>query len=371
MSIAAVAWPSISESLGLPIENLGYLSLAYGIGYTTATFVSGWVSERLSSGRMLIVGAALAAAGCGAAAVSPTWEILLAASTLFGLGAGGLDAAGNAYVAVRGSNREMGSLHGLFGIGAIIGPLVVTGLIAVGLSWRASFVAVGAAYTLTAILMVVHARDVAIPTKRSTGETGRLAFTSRLFWSLTIFVVYAGIAASTGIWAFTFLTEYKGVPDGLGGLIVAGYWGAFAGSRFVFASIGDRYDSHTLMRTCLLAAVVGYGAFWIVPWAGVSVVALLFAGFSHGPFFPLQLLETTERFGSVRAPGVIGFQIAGANIGGAVIPALIGVLVGWFDLAVVPPALVLFAALTFATSEVLNRVDTKHQRQSVESPTAD
>jgi fucose permease len=290
---------------------------------------------------------------------------------VFGLGAGTLDAAGNAYVAVREGNRQMGAIHGLFGVGAILGPLVVTGLIAIGFAWRASFFAVGVAYGATAALLILHARPLAIPTKRSTGETGRLALSWQLFWSLAIFVVYAGIAASTGVWAFTFLTEYKGVADGLGGVIVAGYWAAFAGSRFVFASIGDRFLPHALMRLGLLGAVAGYGLFWVAPWPGLAVAALLFAGFSHGPFFPIQMLETSARFGSVRAPGVIGFQIAGINIGGAVIPAAVGVLVGWFDLAVVPPSLVVFAVLTFVVSEVLNRADSNHVLAPSPAPNSD
>lgn len=355
MALAAVAWPTIADDLGLPIADLGILTFVYGVGYTTATLSSHWFNERFTNGTNLGAGAGLAAIGLFLGAAAPSWWILVLAMPIFGLGAGRLDAAGNAYIAVREGPREMGNVHGLFGVGAIIGPLVVTGLIAAGFSWRLSFGIMGAAFAVTSILVLTLARRAEIPTKRSTGDTSRLRITSPVFWALAAFFVYAGVAGSTGVWAFTFLTEYRGVASGLGGVIVAAYWAAFAASRFLFGAIGDRYDPRTLMMGGLVLALVAYVVFWLAPWPIVSTTALLVAGFGHGPFFPVQLLRTRERFGEVRAASVIGFQIAAVNVGGAIFPAAVGILVGWSSLAVVPPSLVVFAILTIAASEFLAR----------------
>ncbi len=354
MAITAVAWPSIAEDLDLPIADLGILTLMYGAGYTTATLSSGWIAERLRSGHAFIAGAGAAGLGCLLGAGAPSWYLLLVAMPVFGFGAGTFDAAANSYVAVRGSQREMGTIHGLFGVGAIIGPLLVTGLLTIGLSWRVSFLTVGLLFVGAAVTMAVVANDAAIPTKKSTGATGRLRVTSPFVWSLLTFFFYSGIAATTGVWAFTYLTEQRGIDPGFGGLIVASYWAAFAASRFLLGTVSERMEQRRTLRYAMILTVVGYFAFWLSPWPVASVLALIVAGFAHGPFFPIELLETRERFGTVRAPAVIGYQIGGVNIGGAIIPAGVGLLVSVWDLTVVPPVLALFAVLTFGATEKLN-----------------
>ncbi|MCB1247705.1 MAG: MFS transporter [Acidimicrobiia bacterium] len=356
MAITAVAWPTIADELSLPIADLGFLTFAYGAGYTAATLAGGAVTERIPIGRVFAIGSSAAGIGCALAAVSPSWWPLVAAMPVFGFGAGTFDAAANSYVAVRAGQREMGAIHGLFGVGAIIGPLLVTGSIAIGLTWRFSFAVVGFGFLAVAVSALLFASGATIPTRRSTGDTTKLRLSRPLFWSVFTFLAYAGVAATTGIWAFTYLTESRGLAEGLGGIVVAGYWATFAASRFLLSSFGGRFDPARLLRTAMVLTIFAYAVFWASPWLPLTLVALLLAGFAHGPFFPIEVLETRHRFGPVKAPTVIGFQIAGVNVGGAVIPAGVGILVGIYDLAVIPPALVAFAFVTFIGTERLTAV---------------
>ena len=85
----------------------------------------------------------------------------------------------------------------------------------------------------------------------------------------------------------------------------------------------------------------------------MSAVALVFAGFAHGPIFPLEMLLTAERFGPSLAATVVGFEIAAANVGFAVVPGVIGLLVDGYGLATIPPALLAAALLVWAAIERL------------------
>lgn len=355
LSIPAVAWPSIAEDMDLPIAGLGVVTLLYGAGVTVATLSGGWVSERSTTSTTLRFGAGIAAIGLLAVAVTPSWALLLVAIAAFGVGAGTIDAAINAYVAVRHGPREMGVVHGVFGVGAIIAPLLVTGLIAIGWSWRSSFATLGFAQLIFLAALLKFAGGISIPTKRSTGDNSKLGITQPLVWSITAFVAYAAVAASTGVWAFTYLTEEKGYADGSSGIIVAGYWAAFAASRFLLSLSHDRFDPRSILRWGMALTITGLLVFWLSPSPVVAVLGLIFSGFAHGPFFPLQMVLTPQRFGTVLAPTVIGYEIAAINVGSAAVPAFIGLFVASIGLEVVPPALVIAAVVLTITIEMLAR----------------
>ena len=258
----------------------------------------------------------------------------------------------------------MGSIHGVFGIGAIIGPLLVTGLIGIGASWRLSFAALGIGQLIFLGAMAFLSRHITIPTKRSTGNTSRLDLSAPLVWSIGIFLAYAAVAGTAGVWAFTYLTEDRGFSEGAGGVIVAAYWAAFAASRFVYGLTNDRYDARLIMRFAMAGTIVSLLVFWWSPTPTIGVIALIASAFSHGAFFPVQILMTARRFGSVHAPAVIGYEVGAVNVGNALIPALVGLLVGSIGLDVVPPVLVVASLILLFTLEMLART----QRKSESTP---
>ncbi len=362
ITIVGVAWPSISEDMGLPIADLGIVTLTYGAGYTLATLSGGWVAERLTTGSVLRIGSAVAVVGLMAVALTPSWPVLLVAMFAFGIGGGTEDVATNSFVAVRHGPREMGSIHGVFGIGAIVGPLLVTGLISIGASWRLSFVVLGLGQLVFFLGMSFFARHISIPTRRSTGDTTKLAITAPLVWSVAAFFAYAAVGGTTGVWAFTYLVEDRGYSEGASGIILAAFWTAFAASRFAYGLTNDRYDARTIMRVGMVGTIVSLLVFWWNPTPTLGVIGLVASGFAHGPFFPVQMLMTPRRFGPTLAPAVIGYEVGGINIGNALFPALVGLLVAAIGLDVVPPVLVASALLLTFTLEMLARTQRAARR---------
>jgi fucose permease len=188
---------------------------------------------------------------------------------------------------------------------------------------------------------------------------------SVLVWSLIVFFVYVGIASGAGVWAFTYLTEERGIGDGLSGVIVAAYWGGFTASRLLLGAVGDRFRPDTALRWSAAGTVAAFGVFWWSPATWLSAVALVCAGFAHGPVFPLEILLTPRRFGAALTATVVGFEIAAANVGGAVVPGLIGLAVGRAGLGVIPPLLVVNALVLWAAIEMLRRQSPEAARSAM------
>ncbi|MBC8171611.1 MAG: MFS transporter, partial [Anaerolineae bacterium] len=124
-----VAFPYIRSTFSKPLEASGLVLLAGTIGYMIASFSSGQVVTWLGIGRMLALSVTLRAIGLAGFALAPTWEILLLVSVIIGLGGGLLDSGANIYVAANYGATPMFWLHAAFGIGATVGPLMMTGLI--------------------------------------------------------------------------------------------------------------------------------------------------------------------------------------------------------------------------------------------------
>ena len=79
--------------------------------------------------------------------------------------------------------------------------------------------------------------------------------------------------------------------------------------------------------------------------AWIAVLGLVVIGFAAAPVFPLLTLTTAERVGAAHADRTIGLQIGGAGLGGALIPAGIGVLLGVAGVEALGPTLVVLSLL--------------------------
>ena len=353
MAAMGVAWPSAAEDLGRTIGELGLVTFAYGAGYTLSTLASGELTRRFTTGPLLVVAAFAAAGSLAALTLTSVWALFLAAMLLLGIAGGLLDSGVNAYVAVHRGARSMGIIHTGFGIGSAVGPLFVTALIAAGLSWRVAFSSLAAAdlFLAVAFLVTIGALD---STNRRHGERPTVDGKGVVLGlSVTVFFLYAGVAAGTGAWAFSLLTEGRGISTAVAGLAVAGYWGVMTVSRITLGVLGDRIDPRRALTASGVATVMSLLVLWLASPSWVGVVALIFSGFAHGSVFPLEMLLTARRFGPVYTPWAVGYEIAGANVGVAVVAGSIGLLVTRWDISIVAPVLFAVAVMLLVSIEAL------------------
>lgn len=89
---------------------------------------------------------------------------------------------------------------------------------------------------------------------------------------------------------------------------------------------------------------------------GTGAVSLAALGFALAPIYPTLIAETPRRLGSPPAATVIGFQVAAAYLGTAMIPGLVGLLATGAGLAVTAPCLFATAVVLLLLLEVVTRV---------------
>ncbi len=365
--LLGVAWPSIRAGFGLPLDALGVLLGFTTAGYLTSSFFAGRILRVLPIGSVLALSTAAAATALLGYALTPVWPLMVMLGFLAGLGGGAIDAGLNAYGATHFSARVLNWLHAFFGLGTTLGPLIVTAVLGAGLIWRWSYVVVGSAQVLLAVtFFMTRGRWLRVAETTALDEPplkpARTRDTLRqpLVWlGMLVFFIYTGVEFVAGQWSYSLLTLERGVAAGAAGVWVSLYWGGLMVGRILFGFVADRVPLASTLRVCMLGVTVGSLLFWLEPTRALSLIGLVMIGFFLAPIFASLISLTPARVGASHADSAIGFQIAAAGLGGAILVALVGVLARSLGLWVIGASLVFFALLLLGLYEVLLRTKPK------------
>lgn len=355
--LLGVGWPSIRAGFSLPLDALGMLLITGTTGYLISSFFNGKLIARLGVGGLLAASCALTGLALLGYTLVPAWWMMVLLGVATGLGAGGIDAGLNTYVAANFGEGLMQWLHASYGIGITLGPVIMTTALTSFSSWRMGYVVVGAAQLVLGATFLLTlpmwkrgekpagAQDAK---KLTDYKTSYLETIRRpaVWVSMAMFFLYTGAEIALGAWAYTLLTESRGVLPQAAGLVTGSYWAAFTIGRFLAGLYTRRVGGHTLVQASLLGALFGSALLWANAFPALSLIGVALIGFSIAPIFPALVSGTRQRVGSRYAANTIGMQIAGAGLSGAIIPGLIGALARRTTLEVIPVCLfALFAAI--------------------------
>jgi fucose permease len=196
-----------------------------------------------------------------------------------------------------------------------------------------------------------------VPQPTSDSPVNRVSLGSVLrmpavWMGIAMFFLYAGLEATPGQWVFPLFTQVRGIDEVSAGQWVSIYWGSFTIGRIFFGAIITRVQTLLLLRLCLLGALSGALLLWWNPAAWVGFAGLTLLGFSQAPLFPVLISNTPKRVGALNAPNAIGFQVAGAGVGIAALPALAGILANNISLEIIPPFIVTAGVLMIVLHEL-------------------
>jgi fucose permease len=369
--LLGVAWPSIRGTFTIPLDALGALLITTTLGFLLSSFNSGRIAAHLGVGPFLMVSNILTGIGLLGYALSPTWWAMVLCGFLVGVGTGGMDAGVNAYFAINYSTRLMNWLHASFGLGATLGPLIMTTVLSLGRSWRYG-------YAVTVVLQGLLALCYGLTLDRwhhsapgpeaissgSSVERASNISTLKLpaVWlGMALFFMLAGIEIAAGQWTYTLFTEARSVAPPIAGIWISIYWGSFTAGRLFFGLAVNRIGVVNLLRLSMLGVICGAILIWLNGTASLSFLGLALAGLALAPIFPSLVSITPEGLGLAHAANAIGFQISAANVGVAILPGLAGVLARNLGLETIGPFLVASSIVMFLLHEAAQGELFKHE----------
>lgn len=356
--LLGVAWPSIRTGFSIPLDSLGFLLAAAVTGYTTSSFLSGWLISKVGVGRLLALSCALTGSALVGYTLVPHWWMMVLLGVVAGLGAGAIDAGLNTYVAANFGEGLMQWLHASYGIGITLGPIIMTMALTTLNSWRAGYRIVGGFQFLMATSFVLtlslwknreEAQKETRHEKRLTEYKTPMVETMRqprVWLSAILFFLYVGTEITLGTWAYSLLTESRGIAAQTAGFWTGSFWATFTIGRVLAGLFAKRVGSKTLVMGGVALAFIGAILLLWNPSQTMNLVAVAIMGFAIAPVFPAMMSGTSHRVSPKFAANTIGMQMAASGLGGAAIPGLVGVLARQVSLEIVPVCLVvLFTAL--------------------------
>ncbi|KAL0264861.1 hypothetical protein SLS55_000814 [Diplodia seriata] len=348
-------------------------------GYAAAALLNNWIHNRFGQRGVAFLGPFCHLVAYIGIATHPPYPALIVFFLIAGFANGIEDAAWNAWIGkLANPNELLGLLHGLYGVGAVLSPLIATSLMTkAGWGWWGFYyLMVGAAAIELAASMAAfwgatshHFKKTTRAAARSSSDTnhrnenssstaddgnsnssGRLlkeALRSRVSWVAAIFLLgYVGVEVALGGWIVVFMTRERDGGDFESGMVATGFWIGITAGRVVLGFITPRIGEKLAVAIYVPAAIGFQLLFWLVPQFVVSAVAVAIEGFFLGPLFPAAVVATTKLLPAHLHVSAIGFAAAFGGSGAAIFPFAVGVLAQAKGVQVLQPVIVaLLAAL--------------------------
>ena len=328
-----VLLPSIIAHYGVSKATASLIFPAGSAGYLVAALNSGLLLERLGRRAFLSLGAGAFLAGVAVALTAPPFPLLLPAFLLIGFGLAIIDAGLNAYVAaLPRSAGLLNNLHAFYGVGALIGPLVASAVLATTRHWNVTYLvwSIAAALTLLGFRLAFGPPE-RVTRPRMAGKSPNpltLALRVPLVWLAAVFLfVYVGIEVSLGSWSYTLLTEGRHLPPFAASWMVSGYWLGLTLGRVALGRVANRWGVARLLQACVAGALIAVLLVWVAPTGAVAAAGLWLAGFSLGPIFPSAIAIIDGGVDTRLQQSAIGFAASLGAMGSAAFPWLAGNLI--------------------------------------------
>jgi MFS transporter, FHS family, glucose/mannose:H+ symporter len=260
---------------------------------------------------VLLFGTGLLIAGCCGVALAPIWVVALLAALVLGLGFGCLVLSLNTLFSSgfgEKSTAMTNVLNAIFGLGAILGPLVVS---AFPRDSRTPFGLVAAA---TLVLLPLF-------WKMKTTEVAQRFKKLEMSWLFAVFVlmffVYVGAEVSAANLEPRHLKEALGYSEQSAAQWNALYWGGMTASRLLVAPIALRVSAPNIVVGSAVLALLGLGMTFVPALVPYGYVV---AGLGFGPIFPTGFVWLSSSLpSSVTAASLV---VAAANFGAVLVPPI-------------------------------------------------
>jgi fucose permease len=130
------------------------------------------------------------------------------------------------------------------------------------------------------------------------------------------------------------------------------YWGGLTAGRLVCGALVSYVSVSMLLRLCIISVALGATLIWLNVTSLFGFVGLTLIGLALAPIFPSLIATTPERLGQAHTANGVGFQIAAAVLGQALLPGMMGILARHCGLEIVGPALLAAALALWVLYEI-------------------
>jgi fucose permease len=363
-SLLGSARPVMRDELVVPSSFMGIVTMIISGGTIISSLFSDKIMRRFSAKYVVLASIFLTAIALLGFSFSTEFWMLCLFAIPYGLGAGAIDAALNNYVALHYSSRHMSRLHCFWGVGALIGPLVMGYALSVGLNrpWGyriISFIQIG-------IGIVVL---ISLPLRKINSEMNiqdevkqiNLSFKEKLAIRGVILVIiaffaYCALESTTMQWMSTYLYETMEFSKEDSATYASLFFVGITIGRFFSGFISNKVGDKNMIRlgiSVLTGGLIMLGFSYL--YHELSLFSFALIGLGCAPIYPSIIHSTPSNFKKEYSQGIIGLEMASAYLGSTFMPPLFGLLTEFIDISWFTVYITIFLILLLVMSEALNK----------------
>ena len=364
-SLLGAAWPIMHEDLGAPLSYAGIISMIIAFGTVVSSLQSDRLTLRLGAGKVTAISVAMTAAALfGFSASSEFWMLCLWAIP-YGLGAGGVDAALNNYVALHYRSWHMSWLHCMWGVGAATGPYIMGMALEMGTGWPAGYHIIAVMQVVLTIILFASLplwKERKDEVQADSGHKRKPLSLREIFWIpgareiLVAFFCYSAVEQTCGLWASSFLNLSKGISAEQAASFGAMFFIGITVGRAINGFFAMRMHDESMIRMGQVLILFGIVTVMLPASEAFALAGLILIGLGCAPIYPCIIHSTPAHFGRDKSQAIIGVQMAAAYIGTMLMPPLFGILANHLSISLLPIyLLVLLAIMAFMHERLIQK----------------
>ena len=383
-TILGAAWPLMRIDLNTPISAAGILSIITSLGTIVSSLCTPKVLRIFGTGKLVAYSIALTAIASIGYGFADSFNVLCLWAIPMGIGAGAVDVAMNNFAAVYLESKHTNWLHASWGIGATLGPSLLSLSILTGNGWRGAYeiVAVFLAIIFAMVLISLPlwkkmearsgvsgaaALEKTAPDSKP-NNSAQLSFRESLRvpgmkLSFLTFFFYSSLEISTSLWCGTYLIACGFKPE-VGAFIVSLMFASVMIGRIISGFFAIKFTDHRLIYAGIFIVAAGCLVLslplplWMLP------VCICLLGLGCAPVYPSLIHATPARFGEALSSQAISIQLAGSYVGSILMPPAFGLVATHFSVHLWPISLSIFVGLLLLCVCLLDYVTHKKLNKS-------
>lgn len=364
-SLLGAAWPVMHEDLGAPLSYAGIISMIIAFGTVVSSLQSDRLTLWLGTGKVTAISVAMTATALlGFSASSEFWMLCLWAIP-YGLGAGGVDAALNNYVALHCRSWHMSWLHCMWGVGAATGPYIMGMALEMGKGWPAGYHIIAVMQVVLTIILFASLplwKERKDEVQADSGHKRKLLSLREIFRIpgareiLVAFFCYSAVEQTCGLWASSFLNLSKGISAEQAASFGAMFFIGITVGRAINGFLAMRMHDESMIRMGQVLILLGIVTVMLPAGDAVALAGLILIGLGCAPIYPCIIHSTPTHFGKDKSQAIIGVQMAAAYIGTMLMPPLFGILANHLSISLLLIyLLVLLAIMAFMHERLIQK----------------
>lgn len=377
MSIIGVVWPAMQKEFNVPYSYAGFISMTMTIGTIIMSIVSIKLIKRFGTGRTILLSVFAMGLSMLGYYFSNSYYMILLFTFPLGLGMGTIDCGINAYVAQHYKSHHMNWLHCFWGIGAMLGPIIMAAYMASKGQWKNGFLIISLFQLVLALVLLFtlplwnKVADLLGSSAYEEAQESDLNNKSPSLFSIlkvkgVIFALFAslfycGVENTFGLWGSSFLIRSNGIGEAAAAAWVSLFFGSLAAGRFLSGFISMKVGDKGIIRIGETVVLVG-ALILIIPTAAGSITGIILLGMGCAPLFPSLIHQTPLLFGKQNAQATVSLQVGMAYAGSTFIPPIFGFAATGISMHIFPYFILVCATALIISSERLNATVHKRER---------